>query len=369
MNWLSDSHLPLPIDQTNFNVFTMLMFGKNLTQVNDPMQEVSVERIYQGLMSPKPEMTDKIRQLRAIKAVDPSAYKKAKTSLPYFVCGQFRPAIRKKENFVVTRLFILDIDKLSQMGMGLREVKEVLKKDEQVHLMFTSPGNDGLKLIFRLKEEIHDSGYFSTFYKLFATDFAKRYHLQGCMDLVTSDVSRCCFMSIDPNAYYKADSLFVDSSVYVKTDDLRVVTLAEKAVKEEQKRRKEIDEIFGDDSKKVSNEPQSLGVLDQIKKRLNPAYKTAEEKKKVYVQPEELVNGIEDLKVHLATIQIEMAEHRPIHYGRAMKLKIPGMWAEVNLFYGKHSFRAVATTKTGSNQEFAVLCAGLIQQYFDENGW
>ena len=77
-------------------------------------------------------------------------------------------------------------------------------------MAFCSPGADGLKLLFRLEEKCEDEALFSAFYKQFALTFSQKYQLEGVIDTQTSDVTRACFMSYDPEAWYRPEALPVD---------------------------------------------------------------------------------------------------------------------------------------------------------------
>lgn len=340
----------------------MLMAGKQVTKPNDPLHPVDVVRVYKGLIDPHGIVADKIRQLRALRSVDPEAYRRAKTSLPYLVSAFFSPATRNRQHFAYAECFILDIDKLGLIGRHPEELKSSLAKDGRIQLMFTSPGNDGLKLLFRLKERMTDAGYYSTFYRIFAADFAKRHDLGGRVDMVTHDVSRCCFMSFDPAAHYDPDSMTVDALEFVRVDDIYAIQSAEKS---ESRLRNANGEEQSVDGLPASGALTVKGdVLDSIRAKLLPSLQKRRPEKH-FIQPEALSDAIPGLTEALAQMDILLVEHRPIHYGRQLKLVAGKLWAEVNLFYGKGGFRAVPTTKTGSDPELAGLGREAIQLYFD----
>ena len=56
--------------------------------------------------------------------MDKNGYSQLKRKLPYFVCGQFNPPFRRKENFAYTENFMLDFDHLSSKQLSLKEVRE-----------------------------------------------------------------------------------------------------------------------------------------------------------------------------------------------------------------------------------------------------
>lgn len=138
----------------------MLMTGKNVRQTSDPLTPVTVEQIWKGLTTQNSALHTLIQRLRLIKVMDSGQYRMLKTTLPYLVCGRFHPAIRRKEHFVSTTYFMLDLDHLVAAEKDPYALKEQLAKDERIHLAFVSPGNDGLKLLFRLAQKVDDSSYF-----------------------------------------------------------------------------------------------------------------------------------------------------------------------------------------------------------------
>lgn len=341
----------------------MLMAGKNVTQAGDQLTPVSVERVYQGIIKTHGPVADLVYQLRALKTMQPQAYRKAKTQLPYIVCGTFSPAIRRKEHFAWAEHFMLDIDKISSLGMGMHEVKTRLQADQRVALMFTSPGNDGLKVLFHLGERIHDSGYYSAFYKRFAAGYAAEFGLEGAVDLVTSDVSRCCFMSCDPEAYFNPQALLVDAAAWVNPDMVEELT----GIQQEIKRVEEAGRNnTGANEAEKDQLPLPDDILNRIKEKLNVGRVAYAQKQKNYIQPGQLDEAMPGLQKTLEQLGIVLSEQKPINYGRQLRLKAGLHWAEVNLFYGKAGFRAVQTTKTGSHPHLAEMGVVAIQQHFDE---
>jgi hypothetical protein len=341
------------------------MAGKHVTQPGDQLSPLSVERMYQGLTKPRGNLPDLVQQLRSLKTIDPKAYRSAKTQLPYVVCGYFTPAIRRKEHFAFIEHFIIDIDKLSHQSHSPEGVKRLLQQDERVALLFTSPGNDGVKALFNLQTRIHDAGYYSLFYKRFAAKLALQYRLEGLIDLVTSDVSRCCFMSFDADAWFNPAATPVEAETFLNPNNIEGMQEALEDIKAvEDTIQKNLPE-----ENKASATPnkQSLpdDVLWQIKQKLNPALAAKQPKVKEYIQPQELTEAIAGLTESLAALGITVAEHKPISYGKQLKLKAGNHWAEVNLFYGKNQFKAVQTTKTGSNKQLADMAAQAIQLHFD----
>jgi hypothetical protein len=341
----------------------MLMAGKQVTQVGDQLTAVSIERVFLGIKKTEGPVADLVYQLRALKSMQPLAYRRAKTQLPYIVCGTFTPALRRKENFAFAEHFMLDIDKLSSLGLSIAEVKNKLAKDSRVSLLFISPGNDGLKVLFNLQDKIYDAGYYSTFYKRFAAQFATEFGLQGAVDLVTSDVSRCCFMSCDADAYYNEKAEPIDATAWVNPNNLQALDLLKAEIKQVEETAKLKEDKAMQPEPNITELPTD--ILSRIKEKLEIGRLHANPKEKDYIQPAQLDEAMPALQLALTDLSIELVAQKPIQYGRQLKIKAGPHWAEVNLFYGKAGFRAVQTTKTGSHKGLAELGTKAIQQHFD----
>ena len=74
--------------------------------------------------NPKPEIINKIRQLRIVRNIDLKQYTQLKKQLPYFVCGIFNPNIRRIENFAFCEYFVIDIDHITEKGFDIVSLRE-----------------------------------------------------------------------------------------------------------------------------------------------------------------------------------------------------------------------------------------------------
>ncbi len=331
----------------------MLQFGTNITKPGDPLQKITVERLFFGISKPKQQFRDRIEQLRMVKSMDEKQYRELKKQLPYFVCGVFHPKIRRTEHFAAIEYLILDLDHLEEAELDKRVLAERLAQLPEVHLLFTSPSEDGLKVLFKLKEPCKDAAMFSSFYKLFAQRFATTHHLEQVLDFKTSDVTRTCFLSYDPNAYYNPEPLEIEMEAFLP--DLNF-DQAEKDLKEAEQFVKK-NQVA---SKKKDENSLSEEVLGRIKEKLNPHYRKP--KKKNYFVPPEVDQALPELEEKLLEFEMEVLETHPISYGRKIKLACNELWAEINIFYGKNGFRVVRTTKSGSNTELATLAVQVLEQ-------
>lgn len=331
----------------------MLHWGLHITQVGDPLHPITVEEMYSRIQRPKAEFQDRIQQLRAVRILDEKMYRELKKGLPYFVCGSFHPAVRRRENFAAITQFVLDLDHLSQGQHDQYALAQRLSALPQVELCFVSPGGDGLKLMFRLSEPCRDSAQFSAFYKVFAHRFAVQQQLEGVVDLATHDVTRACFVSYDPAAYFRPEPESIEMADYLTALDFE---LAEKEVRVAERAQR---------SQRPTTPPPDVepgnDILRQIKQKLNPRAYIPPAKQ--YVMPPELDAAIPLLRLRLAELGLELESAEPINYGRKLRVKAAHLWAEINLFYGQRGFTVVKTTKSGSHAELAELAARAVGEW------
>lgn len=337
----------------------MISCGNNIRSTEENLQKVRVDYLYQCIRVPRTDVEEKIARLRIIKGLDAKMYATQKRELPFFVCGMFTPAFRRKENFAYTEYFVLDIDHVQEKGHDLGELKQRLVSDSRVVLCFISPGQDGLKLMFKLKSRCYDAGIYSIFYKLFASMFSKQYNLQQVIDDRTCDVSRACFMSIDPDVYYNPVAELVDWEQIVNEQNSMALFENVKQVEEEQHqlgKECEKDEL-------VSNEP-GAETMQRIKSLLNPA-RAKKEKIKEYFVPGILNDIIGDLKRYIEETGAIVTEIRDISYGKKIGVQVGLKFAEINLFYGKRGFNVVKSPKQGTSEELNAVVAELVTAFID----
>ena len=334
----------------------MIMFGTNITAPGDPLRKVPVEYFYNSLRNPKPENEALMRQLRIVYQLDIKQYAQAKKKLPYVVCGIFTPAFRKKENFAYIDRFIVDIDKLSAKGMDIGQVRLMLQADPRVMMCFLSPSEDGLKVMFRLKERCYDAGLYSAFYKEFLTRLSADHNLEQVVDKVTSDVSRACFISVDPDAYYNPECEPVDLSAFINEET--PVALFNDPKKDAGTTANNHDE----EKKKGPHEPEAE-IMAKIKQQLG--VKAREPAVRPVFVPEELQNIMNDLKNFIEQTGIYVKEVKNIQYGKKITGQIGMKKAEVNVFYGKRGFSAVISPKCGTDDALNNLLRDVIVQFFE----
>ncbi|MBS1744814.1 MAG: hypothetical protein JST21_01450 [Bacteroidetes bacterium] len=339
----------------------MVLIGKHITTIADPLQPVAMDKLYKATINADSEVATLQRRLQAVKMLDLQQYRKLKTGLPYIVCAQFQPKIRKKENFLYTERFIVDIDHLSASDLDVMTVKNKLKEDPRVEFMFTSPGGDGLKVFFALREKISDSAYYAMFYKSFCLRLASEYRLGDTVDTKTNDVTRCCFTSHDATAYYNPAPEKIIAAEYMPEVSSSGPDIFLKAL---QKEEKEISNGKKNDNPTAgANDEIPDEVLNTIKQKIGMRVKAPRIKE--YEQPEQLDTLMKELAEQLDQVGATVISSKPISYGRQVKIGAGKYWAEINLFYGQRGVSIVPTTKTGSNKELCDQIVLLLKSHFD----
>lgn len=338
----------------------MLLFGTNIQSAADELKKVQEEYLYNSLRNPKPTIAATIQQLRIVYSMDAKAYAQLKRRLPYFVCGQFNPPFRRKENFAYTESFILDFDHLSSKQLSMKTIRDNIVKDEQVMMCFTSPSEDGLKVMFRLKERCYDAGLYSIFYKAFAATFAMRHNLTQVTDSKTSDVARACFISIDPNAYFNPNSIPVDIKAYLDESNPDLLF----KIKHEQDEHDKVIKKSDDKQVPLPKDPDK-DILTRIRQQLNPKAQLPIEQHPAYV-PERLNEIIAELKLFIEETGLRVTEIINIQYAKKIRAQLGQKEAEVNLFYGKRGFSVVISPRFGTNEELNELLADLIKAFLQK---
>lgn len=333
----------------------MIMVGKNVTAKDDALQKIKVEYLYHKLIHPDAVIESKIRQLRIVRQLDPKQYSFLKRQLPYIVCGMFNPAYRRTENFGYTEYFMVDIDHIGEKEMSVNDLRARLVADARVALCFLSPGEDGLKLLFRLKERCYDAGIYSLFYKLFVLQLAKKFGLEQVIDARTSDVARACFVSIDAEAYYNPNAEAVDLNSFMNTEDTSELFRIKKQVDND----KTLPAIVSDAA--LQRTPDD-DALKQIRALLNPGGRSLLSKREAFI-PQELNELMNKLVPHIEQAGVSVAAIENINYGKKLKMKVGFKEAEINIFYGRKGYSVIISPRRGTNDELNALMAQLIEQY------
>lgn len=341
----------------------MISAGKNITSSTDLLQRLSVKHLYDALVHPKSEIEAKLRLLRSVRSIDIKRYALLKRQLPYIVCGLFNPSFRRLDNFAYTNYFILDFDHLSDKEMNPAGLKERLKADPNIHLCFLSPSEDGLKVMFRLAEPCYDKGLYATFYKVFATRFARRYGIEQVLDASTSDASRACFISMDAEAYYNPESENVVIRQFIdEQNTMSVRDALHEAEKQIATAESTIPKLPKDSD---SKEPDKETML-RIREIISPRLVQVKPLRDIHV-PERLDEIMEQLKEFVQANGIMVTNVSNIQYAKKIQLQLNLQKAEINLFYGKKGFSVVQSPRSGTSPELNQLAADIIQLFINEH--
>ena len=263
----------------------MIMIGAKVTNNMEDMHKVTEEYLYNQLRNPKPSIEAMIRSLRIVRNLDPKQYAMQKRLLPYFVCGIFNPPHRNTQNFAYTESFLIDIDHITDKGLDVREIRHRIEADSRVMMCFVSPSEDGLKVMFRLKERCYDAGLYSIFYKIFVQQFSVQMNIEQVIDKQTSDVARACFISIDPNAYYNPQAEPIDINAYTPDADPHALIAEAKRAEQQSKAQNTTP------TTPTSPADPSADVMLKIKEQLKLNTRKTEKQKNIFVP--QILNDIE----------------------------------------------------------------------------
>lgn len=334
-----------------------LNIGKDIKSSADWLNGISVSDLYREILLPDDELVVNVNRMRTMKELDKTLYSKAKCRLPYFVCSDFNPAVRRTENFVCAKNFVLDLDNLSASGRDVMGLRKELEKDDRVCLTFVSPGNDGLKLLFCLSEKCFDPIIFKTFYKAFAKSFAGQYGIADIVDTKTCDVTRACFLSYDKNAFFREKPQPVVLKDYVDQDDPFETLMQIRGFE------KEVPNVV-EDTETEENGP-TCEDIEAIKAILFKKKQKLTQQRQIYVPARlnEIIGGVID---NLIANNVTVDDVVDIQYGKKVKMRCDGKLAEVNVFYGNRGFTVVPTPKRGTDAELNDLLSEWINVFLSE---
>ena len=339
----------------------MISAARNIRDTTEALVKMPLRHVYDALRNPRPDITAMLNQIRVARTLDPSRYPTLKSQLPYFVCAIFNPPYRRSANFAYTEYFIIDIDHVSEQGLTVQSLRQRIAADCHTLLCFVSPGGDGLKVIMRLSEKCYDPGLYKVFYQTFAATFARQYDIAQAVDTKTCDVTRACFMSADPDAYYNPEARPVAISDYIDpAADLRKAADTRHAVQDPKP-----DATPATANTHDTTEPPE-DVIAAIKRKLDIGRKNIRQKTQTYV-PDELNQIIDDLRTFIESFGITVIGIDNIQYGKKIRTNIATKKAETNLFYGRRGYTVIQSPRTGTDAEANKLTADIISQYLAEH--
>lgn len=340
----------------------MISVGTNICDARELLRKTSIDYLINAIRRPKPGIEAKMRQLRLVRQLSEKQYTALKRQLPYFVCGLFNPATRRAENFSYTEYFVVDVDHISDKGYVMADIKKRLADDEHTLCCFTSPGGDGLKIMIRLNERCYDASLYKVFYRLFVQQFSQKHGIEQVIDAQTCDVTRACFISVDPELTYNplAEPVVMSDYIDAEKNVFEALELKRQTEKEQADEQKKAEAVVV----KTPNDPDAQ-VMDEIRKRLNPNGRPTKQKAPVYV-PKEVNDIMEGLKAFIEQQGVALYEVIDIQYGKKLRFRIGHTLAEINLFFGKHGFTAVQSPRTGTNAQMNALMAEVVDTFIAE---
>jgi len=254
----------------------------------------------------------------------------------------------------------VDIDHIEKGARSIESLKTILMTDKRVHMLFCSPSNDGLKVMFMLEEPFYDAAQYSIFYKVFTRNFAIQYNIEDIVDTRTSDVTRACFLSADPDAYFNETCERIVCQNILNFDNVSEVESVQKQIKEEEKKQYKTSE-GADTEVKVSLQDEQI---KKIKEKLGMRVALQKPEKQYYV-PEELERIIGLIKTEVEDLGITLKSVSNINYGKKFVFELGLKWAELNVFYGKRGYSVVITPKSGSSREVAEIVYTVLTHLFN----
>lgn len=326
-----------------------ISFGKQIKATGaHSLQRISLYDVFEAISKSDAPLKDLCARLRQTARINPDAYRVMKTSLPFFCGSTFVQDHRKTEHFEAAHYCIIDIDHCYENEVQFASLKARLCADESVALLFTSPGGEGLKVVFQLDEPMMSTKRYSDFYAVFSRAFAERHDLVKHVDFVTRDATRVCFLSADEQAYFNPLCEPVCVRNYVSAFDIL-------------ERTGNTTEALNEVETAPTSEkaPITPDVYADIRNKLKPG--TPQLRQKQIFVPEILESVIGPIEDYLVKLGLVITDVRDINYGKQICIAFQQAEGEVNLYYGKHGFSVVQTTKSGMNAELNGLLARAVE--------
>lgn len=306
-----------------------LSIGHRLTDPNEALAVGTLLEVYERIAT---DMTLKaeILRLRKLAQLDKTAYRSLKTRLPYVVGSVFEGGKRHTLSFQAAHFFIIDLDDCPlEDGRLLAQIRQ----QESVGLAFLSPSGQGLKVFFALDTPCTDVKQFSEAYRTFASRFAQALHLEGSVDMRTSDAARACFLSHDPDVYFNPNALPIQWHAYL----WNTPALSFDQTHPLEKQTKEI---------KIPN-PINEEAYRAVLRKINPHAPVRREKQ---THVPNILSEIEPtVREVCQKYNLELVLVQPLNFGLKFGVKQATRFAEINVFYGKKGFSVVRSPKIGTD--------------------
>ena len=150
------------------------------------------------------EFQKPIQKLRLTLETSNEQYQLRKKQLPSFTpAGTFSDSRSLEKHDKYSQILHLDLDHLDNL-----EITDKLKESEYVLGYFISPSGKGLKVFYKTNSKAE----FHTKNALKLIEWFQREYDIVC-DRACKDISRLCFISYDPSAYYNPKAKEIDSKI------------------------------------------------------------------------------------------------------------------------------------------------------------
>lgn len=162
----------------------------------DPEKKLDIILLYELIKSDR--YKDQILSVRSSSKDD---LDKKKRNLDYVTPAGVFEARNKNGLLEPSGYAPIDIDNIG--ACYINEIKNKLKGDKYISLLFTSPSGSGLKALIKVPQDSDYSDYVEEYYNY----LSKNYGIDiKNLDKQTKDISRACFVSYDPDAFLNLES-------------------------------------------------------------------------------------------------------------------------------------------------------------------
>jgi len=334
----------------------MPMIGKNITQPNDRLFPVDLQELYQTIVNPQDSLKSLIEQIRIVQSIDIKKYQIQKLTLPYFVCAHFHPPYRNGTNAGSIEYFLIEFDQLSSKNLHPASLKDRLSKLSQVLFIFTSVGQNGIKIMFRLKSPCYDPAKFEIFYHHFASRWFRQLNIEQVIRPEQISITQSSFLTYDPDAYFNPQATPVDMDNYVDFSDFLEVNKIKKQMLND-KRQVQSETKLGETTElnpdTIAHIKQKLGIRTRGKQKIShPLTDTLPQKLDAIVQK-------------LQTFELKVEKITTIPYGRSITVcNNQGQRVTMHIFFKPDGYNIVqSVTGEPTNTDMADVVYKVLYQH------
>lgn len=308
-----------------------LSYGINCRDNKTLLSTIDMSELFELIVSGSDhKLVSVTRNLRSVLRYSRERYRAMKTSLPFFSCSLFEPALRSVSNFSEASGLVIDIDQNTTVD---KDMIARFKLDPRILMGYISPSNMGIKLVFCFDRPVTNSEVYTQMYKRFSYSFATQYQLSDTIDRRNSDVSRISFICHDPDAWLNGDPMPIVTDEWVEGA---------------------MDEELPDSA----DEGLSSSAYRQILKLLETKPKVT---RKTVPMMEEIEDILPVLAEELEVYEIVIRSSEAIQFGVKLRLMRGNDAGEVNLYLGRRGYRVVASPRKGTDAELNDVARHIIE--------